>query len=721
MPRLATACLLFIALVVTFARAQGPGAPPPISLKFNPIVGGDAENATVILAHAPTTASGEISVQVTSSSTGVTIAPLTPASLSIKAPQTSVAFEIISSPVKSPEAVQIYACAPAPPSPLTCPSSPPGTMVTKADLLLGANGPASVSLNPATVNAGGSATGTVTLHYPAPMDVNYYVKRIVPPGTTVYVQKLRSGGATVALTSISGVTVNPSVTVPSGATTATFNVATSPSIANTAPASSCLMGAGVNTLAAAITATWEQSASGTLQIQAQTSAGRYTSKTIRIDPASLVGVSHDGLVVVLLNTQCSRMLKPGSVMFVDGLGVLDVGKIAPFPSSKQFIALLSRQQLADLEADKTTGTAAGGIALGVGPASLTDFINDGNLTVEFKKPVGVAEPGGGGANDPFADSSEPNSEQPPDETPWKYTTTGAPLSYSLTAFKNNKGLSGSVTAKGKITEDECDFVAVIHDDNVQEAKFTANMDGSVDVDWLAQVITGNDIGEARLRMRPLFASLVDDEPDGIPFLFHIDANLIFKPGFGEKAAAHGHFSVDFKGEGGIDGFEGINHALKATPDISSTTSTAKAPHGVVVAVNVPRFVLTFGTPSFLWATWNRMSAAMSTRTADFADHFEGQLGAHESQSIKYPDPKDYFKVKRGAFVQWAYSVAYAGAGLLALVPCQQYFQNYLVQAGIDRDMLGSISGSVPPEKGVVAYTSTPLKVIPNIQGCLPKK
>jgi hypothetical protein len=189
----------------------------------------------------------------------------------------------------------------------------------------------------------------------------------------------------------------------------------------------------------------------------------------------------------------------------------------------------------------------------------------------------------------------------------------------------------------------------------------------------------------------------------------------------KPAAAKGHFKVNFKGEGGIDGSSAVNDALDATPKISSTTSSAKAPHGAVVAVNVPRFALVFSDTSFMWAVWGRQHTLMSTKAADFADSFEAQLAEHFPSDAKYPDPKDYFKLKRGAYVQWAYSVAYAGAGLLAMLPCQQYYQNYLVQAGIDKDMLGSISGSIPPDKGVEVYKKTGITAIPSIKGCYPKK
>src|SRR5579863_3647364 len=102
---------------------------------------------------------------------GTGSAPPTPASLKILVGQTSVAFQIITSTVKSPATVVITACAPSP-SPYPCPSVPgPGTLEVQAKLALAANGPSSVSLSPASVNPGDSSMGTVHLKYPAPKDV----------------------------------------------------------------------------------------------------------------------------------------------------------------------------------------------------------------------------------------------------------------------------------------------------------------------------------------------------------------------------------------------------------------------------------------------------------------------------------------------------------------------------------------------------------------------
>lgn len=705
---------LFVAQAVTLARAQG-GSTKPITLTFQSLVGGDYENGTVTLAQpAPT---GGLSVQVMSSSKDAKIAPLTPKSLKIAAGQTSIAFQIISSPVKALENVVITACAPSP-SPNPCPSiATPDMIETQAYLALVANGPASVSMKPATVNAGSSANGTVTLKYPAPKDVSYY-KNIAPFGAPkVYARTSRTGGAKITLTSTSGVSVPASINVSSGGSSAAFTATTSQSAASAPQSSSCVM--GPSTVSDTITAKWETSVNGTLQVQPQSnSTSRYTSKTIRIDPSTIVGISHDGLALALMSTQCSRMLKVGSVMFVKGLGVLDVGRLMTFPSSSTFLSLLSRQQLASLTRNKITGVPQGGIAVGVSSAALTDFIANGRMQIYFQKLGAVSEPGG--ISGPFADAADPNSEQPPGESPWKYNASGTSEHASFTAFKQNGGLSGSVSATADITNGGYDFLAVIQEDKVQEAKFTAQAGVKLTVDWMAQTTaSGQGIGESRLRMRPLFSGLVDG-PDNVPFLFQIDANLIFKPGFGEQAAAKGHFEISFKGDGGIDGSSAVNESIDATPQIGSTTDSAKAANGAVIAVNAPKFALSFSTTSFLWAAANRLPTVLTMKAADFADGFEAQLGTPPSQKVKYPQPDDYFKIRRAAWVMWVASIGYAGAGMMAMLPCQQYYQTYTVNANIDKDMLGSISGSVPPDKDVEVFKKTGVSAIPSIKGCYPQ-
>jgi hypothetical protein len=512
---------------------------------------------------------------------------------------------------------------------------------------------------------------------------------------TVMLSHVPANGATVALSG-SAVKVPASVQVSAGP--ASFN-AVAPTL------SPCAMSPASSPVQGKVTATWE-GATASAPVTVGKNSGppsRYTSNTIRIDPYDILGISHDAQVIVLKGSPCANSLEAGDAVYFKKLGVLNVG------------------------AFKKLTTPPNEVAIGVSSAALTDFVNDGTLQLLKETPQAASEPGG--SNNPgnrWADTAEPYHKESPGEQPWKYTTSGTSSSYSFTAFKENEGLSASVSGKGTVNGGY-NFLVVIHGDKVEQSTFTVPTDGTLDVDWMAQTTaSGQGIGESRLRMPPLYSGLVDDKTDDIPFLFQIYANLIFKPGFGEKAAAKGHFQITYKGEGGIDGSSAVNTSLDATPDISSTTSSAKAPHGAVVAVNAPRFAMTFSNTSFLWAVANRLPSALNMKGADFADSLEGQLDVNIEHDLEYPDPDDYFKLPLAAYVQWVASVSYAGqgllgAGLLSPVPCQQYYQNYLVQAGIDKDMLGSISGSVPPDDGVEVFKKDGVSAIPSIQGCMPKK
>jgi hypothetical protein len=689
----AAALALFMAQAPPSARARGTGGAaaggttPNVTLTWSnaPVVGGDVAYGQVLLAQPAPSGGGKVSIAAAPADKP--LVTLAPSSVTVPAGATSSPLKImaITKPVSKTTVITILATY--------------NKITTPFHLTLNPNGVSSVSVQPATVNWGGSASGTVTLQHSAPQNVTYQ-KNIAPAGKPPLMQTtVRKGGATVTLSG-GAVTVPKTVTVPPGQSSAKFTA--------TAPQqSSCSMGNG-SPVTATVTATWETSAHASVTVgQNNGKPSRYTSNTIRIDPYAILGVSHDAQVVLLKPSVCANSLAAGDVMYIKKLGVLKVGAV------------------------KKVKTPSPEVAVGVSSASLTDFINDGTLQILKETPQTATEPGGSNsASNPWADTAEPYHEQSPGEQPWKYSTTGSASSYSFTAFKENNGLSASVTAKGQVNGGY-NFLVVIHSDKLQQATFTVPTDGTLDVEWMAQTTaSGQGIGESRLRMAPLYSGLVDDKADDIPFLFQIYANLIFKPGFGEKAAAKGHFLITYKGEGGIDGSSPVNTSLDVTPDISSTTSSAKAAHGAVVAINAPKFAMTFSKDSFLWAVANRLPSALNMKGADLADGLEAQLSASYASkhnvNVKYPQPDDYFKLPRAAYVQWVASVAYAGqglmgAGLFSPVPCQQYYQNYLVQAGIDKDMLGDISGSIPPDKGVEVFKKTGVSAIPSIQGCMPKK
>lgn len=538
------------------------------------------------------------------------------------------------------------------------------------------NGVYSLSIQPGNVNWGSSANGTVQLMQAAPKDK--VVKGVLTKAKSVVVL-LTSSSASVK--------VPKSVTVPKGALTAQFAVTVAtPSPCSAAPGSPTT---------AVITATYKNSMSAQVNVGQNTGKpSRYTSNTILIDPSKIVGVSHDGHALVLDGSdKCVQSLKAGSVMFLKQLGVLKVVKVMKTPQ-KQF-------------------------AVAVSSASLTDFINDGTFQV-FKQTLGdAAEPSG-----TWAKGLEPDQPAGGDGD-WKYKTSGTGTSYSFLAYKQNGGLQASVSGKGQITKFGYNFLAVIHSGKLQQATYKVDTDGTLDVDWMVQTTAaGQGIGESRLRLPALHSGLVDSA-DGIPLLFQVYANLIFKPGFGEKAAAKGHFKVTYSGEGGIDGTTPLNEGLDAKTDISSTTSSAKAAHGAVVAINAPKFALSLSTVSFLYALDARQPSALNAKGADLADSLQGQLGVYVKGDLMPPTTDDLFAVRRAAYVSWVTSVGYAGSGLMGVglmssVPCQQYYQTFMTLAGMDKSMLGTISGSAPPKKGTQVFQKTKTTIIPAIKGCEPK-
>lgn len=543
------------------------------------------------------------------------------------------------------------------------------------------NSLANVFLKPSAVNWGGSATGTVVLLQRTATDK--VVKGKLQKAKSVVVQ-LKSSNSLVK--------VPASVTMPKGGLSATFPVKIS-------QPSTCSL-AGASPANAVITATYKDSRTAPLQIgQSNGQPSRYTSKTIGVNPNMILGVSHDAHALILDGSdKCVQSLVAGDVILFKKLGVLEVKNTMKIPSS----------QVSQIR------HTSGGVAVAVGSASFTDFINDGTFQV-FKSTLGDAAPPSGA----WGKGLEPDQPASGDGE-WKYKVGGTGSSYSFLAYKQNGGLQGSVSGKGEITKFGFNFLAVIHQARLQQATFKVDTNGTLDVDWMAQTTgSGQGIGESRLRLPALHSGLVDSADD-VPLLYQVYANLIFKPGFGEKAAAKGHFRVTYSGEGGIDGTTPLNEGLNAKTEIASTTSSAKAAHGAVVAVNAPKFALSLSTVSFLWALDARMPAALNAAGASLADSLQGQLGSYVKGDLMPPTSQDLFKVRRAASVGWVTSVGYAGAGMLAMLPCQQYYQTFLTLGWLDKDMLGSISGSIPGKDGVTIFKDTKTTIIPHIKGCEPK-
>jgi hypothetical protein len=173
-----------------------PAPPPPAtlsSLTLNPtsVVGGVQSSTGTVTLTGPASSGG---AQVAISSSNATVAHV-PSSVTVAAGATSASFTVSTSPVSAPTAVTISAVysGVTRSASLTVKSPPLPTL-------------SSLSLNPSSVVGGvQSSTGTVTLSAPAP-----------------------AGGAIVALSSSNAAARVPgSVTVPAGATSASFTINTS--------------------------------------------------------------------------------------------------------------------------------------------------------------------------------------------------------------------------------------------------------------------------------------------------------------------------------------------------------------------------------------------------------------------------------------------------------------------------------------------------------------
>jgi hypothetical protein len=175
------------------ASSSAPASVALSSLSVNPtsVTGGNSSTGTVTLS-GPAPAGGAI---VALSSSNTTVASV-PSSVTVAAGATTATFTVSTSAVASSTVVTISASfsgGTSSASLTVTPAAPPPPTL------------ASLTLNPANVVGGQSSTGTVTLTGPAP-----------------------AGGAQVFLSSSNGAARVPSsVTVPAGATGATFTVNTS--------------------------------------------------------------------------------------------------------------------------------------------------------------------------------------------------------------------------------------------------------------------------------------------------------------------------------------------------------------------------------------------------------------------------------------------------------------------------------------------------------------
>jgi hypothetical protein len=267
------------------------------------------------------------------------------------------------------------------------------------------------------------------------------------------------------------------------------------------------------------------------------------------------------------------------------------------------------------------------------------------------------------------------------------------LNMSLSATKDLGGLKAKVTASGDINGVSTAFDADVKGGKMQSFQYKTPLKGTLHVTWAAQTLGQNlGIGESRLALPPLAKDVIDVY--GLPFLFQINANLIFKPGFGTPHdGASGGFDMDYDGAGGliVQGSQSsTNGNMHADPSVQSTTSSSLAAHGVVLAVNAPKISISIGTESFKEAL-NQILPQTITSWSWF-QRLQQNLFSKKLSNQK--GPGDFFKIDGAAYVQLVEEFDYAASGPMSLVPCKVTHFNTYAQAGADAQVL-AIKASSP--------------------------
>jgi hypothetical protein len=413
------------------------------------------------------------------------------------------------------------------------------------------------------------------------------------------------------------------------------------------------------------------------------SAFKWSQNTVVVDgntaQSALKSVSTDGHILVF-NTSDPRIvnLKEGQILFLEDMG------------ARKVMGILRQPPLT---------------AVSTNAAALTDFIQDG--TIQFpnnsSSPTILNE----------EDTTNPGvKEKTGSVNDWNYSVHGdadnSDLDFSFDAEKNLGGLNASVKGAGGLKDTGFSFMADIHGAELQKLLFTAQLKGNLKVNWAAQTSGANSgIGEHRLQMPAFFKEIF--VTSHLPFLYQINANLIFTPGLGgKKDAVSGGFEVVFDGKGGFAATQKDSSPVKqmeaSSKSIDKVESSALAAHGIVLAVNAPRVSFSFGTASFLEAV--KQLDPKAFKDSGTADGFEGRLGGS-------PSKPDFFKIEGGAYVQWVDEYDYAGSGPLSLVAnCSTTHFNLIGSAGADAKLFGL------PGKGTFElYTKNATTTEPDIQAC----
>lgn len=394
---------------------------------------------------------------------------------------------------------------------------------------------------------------------------------------------------------------------------------------------------------------------------------QWTKNTIVIDgntaQNALVSVSTDSHVLVF-NTSDARIVN------------LTVGQVLV---------------LEDMGARTVLGTRRQGplTAVATNAAALTDFIENG--TIQF--PTHSSNPSILAQQDTnFAPGEDERGENALHGVvnEWQYTAKGDTdnnnLDFSFDAEKHLNGFDASVTGKGHLENSGFSFMANISGAKLQQLLFTAPIQGTLQVDWAAKTSGSNSgIGERRLRLPSFFKEIF--VANHLPFLYEISANLIFIPGLGgQKDAVSGGFQVAYNGKGGFTATAKQGAAvaqMDASPqNVQKVTSSALAPHGIVLALNAPKVAFSFGSASFMEAV--NQQAPNAIKNSKSADAFESRLAKFLSKN-----QADFFQTEGGAYVQWVDEYDYTGSGPMSVVPnCTTTHFNLTASGGVDAKLLG---------------------------------
>lgn len=412
----------------------------------------------------------------------------------------------------------------------------------------------------------------------------------------------------------------------------------------------------------------------------------WTKNTVVVDSntaqGALTSVSTDGHVLVF-NTTDPRIvnLTSGQILVLEDMGARSV------------LGMIRQGPL---------------IAVATNAAALTDFIQDGSI--QFPNTSHAPS---------ILDQQDTNFGPGMDNVSgvvneWQYSAKGDTennnLDFSFDAEKHLNGFDASVKGDGHLENSGFSFMADIHGAQLQKLFFTAPVQGSLKVDWSAKTTGANSgIGERRLRLPSFFKEIF--VANHLPFLYEISANLIFIPGLGsQKDAVSGGFEVHYNGKGGFVATAKDSTPVKqmeASPQsIQKVTTSALAPHGVVLAVNAPKIAFSFGTASFMEAIHSSVPNALKNSRS--ADAFEARL----SKFLSNRNP-DFFRTEGGAYVQWVDQYDYTGSGPLSVVPdCATTHFNLTANGGVDAKLLGLNS------KGTFdLFSSQSTKTEPDIPAC----